>query len=317
MNDALASEEDIRFAYRLLLGRRPDPDGLTTWRSLLRQRPMRPHELAECFLGSNEFRSRYESRLDEVELDGFVVLVRSDDTDIGRALAHAGAWEPNVTAVLRQRLGSGAAFLDVGANIGYFSALAAHLVGGGRVVAVEPMDKNLQLIYATIARNGFAQVEVHPFAAGDTSAIVCMGTQAGSSNGQIEREWKGAGQPLYAQTRRLDDLLGSGQGFDMVKFDIEGYELHAWRGFERGLARDRPLVLTEFHPRCMRENALVDPHEYAAVLIDYGNITVLHADGRRSACDTVESLMRAWQREDADLRGEGAAHLDLLVEPRA
>jgi hypothetical protein len=160
-------------------------------------------------------------------------------------------------------------------------------------------------------------VEVHPLAAADTAAVVCMGTTAGSSNGQIVREWKEPAQPLYAQTRRLDDLLDDRLRFDIVKFDIEGHELHAWHGFERGLARDRPLVLTEFHPKCMRENALVDPHEYAAVLIDYGDITVLHADGRRSACDTAESLRRAWQREDADLRGHGAAHLDLLVEPRA
>ncbi|WP_395684191.1 hypothetical protein [Dokdonella sp.] len=75
--------------------------------------------------------------------------------------------------------------------------------------------------------------------------------------------------------------------------------------------------MTEFHPKCLRDNAQVDPLDYAATLLDYGVVTVLHFDGRRSGCPDPEALMRRWAREDAVLNNDGAAHLDLLVEPRS
>lgn len=313
-----ATPDDVRHAYRLLLGREPDAAGLETYTRLVRDHPLRPVELAEYFLGSNEFRSRYNSEVFEVALDGFVVMVRADDSDVGKSIAQTRQWEAHVTSALRERLRPGDGFLDVGANIGYFTALGAHLVGeGGRVIALEPMDKNLQLIYATMARNGFTQVQVLPFAASDESRIVGMGTHGGSSNGEIVREWTGAEPPLYAQTRRLDDLLAGSGRVDVAKFDIEGHELHAWRGFARGLARDRPVVLTEFHPKCLRDNGGVDPRDYGAVLLDYGQVSVLHFDGRRSTCDDGDTLMRLWAAEDAALNTDGAAHLDLLVQPRS
>lgn len=313
-----ADVQDVLYAYRLLLGRRPDAQGLRTYERLVLERELTPYELAEQFLGSNEFRERYSSKLVEVDLDGYALMVRADDNDVGRVVTTTRQWEPQVVSVLKSRLRKGSHFLDVGANIGYFTAFAAHEVGGsGRVVAIEPMDKNLQLIYSTVARNDFTNVRVEPFAASDASGIVCMGTHGGSSNGEIVREWNRGDRPIYAPARCLDELLVGEARFDVVKFDIEGHELHAWRGFSRTLKRDRPLVLTEFHPRCLSRNAGVEPEAYGAVLFEYGAVTVLHSDGRHSSCRDVETLMRAWAREDAALGTDGAAHLDLLVDPRS
>jgi len=318
MNDDRATREDIRYAYRLIMGRSPDPQGLEAYDRLIRESHVRASELAEYFLGSNEFRARYNSELIEVALDGFVVLVRADDGDVGKSIAKTRSWEENVTSVLRGRLGPGDVFLDVGANIGYFTAFAANAVTPtGRVIAVEPMDKNLQLIYAMIERNQFANVRIHPFAAADEQGIVGMETHPGSSNGEVVRDWKRGQRPLYAQARRLDDLLGDVRRIDIVKFDIEGHEMRAWRGFETGLRRHRPIVLTEFHPKCMRDNANVDPAAYGALLLQYGDVTVLSADGVRTPCADCETLMRIWAREDTTLRTDGGAHLDLLVEPRS
>lgn len=233
-----ADIDDVRYAYRLLLGRAPDEQGLLTFARLVQDRSLRPSELAEYFLGSNEFRSRYSGEIREVELDGYVISIRVDDNDVGRTVAQTRQWEPNVVSALGEHLNRGSRFLDVGANIGYFSAWAAHRVENvGRMIAVEPMDKNPQLIYATSARNGFTHVRVESFAASDESGVVCMGTHEGSSNGEIIRDWSRGDRPLYAQTRRLDDLLAGEERFDVVKFDIEGHELHAWRFFARARAR--------------------------------------------------------------------------------
>lgn len=318
MSSDRADLEDVRFAYRLLLGREPDASGLETYRRLVREQDLRPRELAAFFLGSSEFRQLGENDRREVHLDGFTLVVAANDNDVGKPVARLRQWEPHVISVLDERLqGAGGRFLDVGANIGYFTAWAAHRVGpSGRVVSIEPMDKNVQLIYATVLRNDFKHVRVEPFAASNENGIACMSTNDASSNGQIERAGSG-GRSLYAQTRRLDDLLADERRFDVVKFDIEGHELNAWRGFSRTLERDRPVVLTEFHPRCLSRNAGVEPEEYGALLFQYGVVTVLHSDGKRSSCRDLDALMRLWAREDAALGTEGAAHLDLLVEPHS
>lgn len=231
MTSRRAGIEDVRFAYRLLLGREPDAAGFETYSRLIREQVLQPDELARYFLGSNEFRSRISDHVREVDLGGFILSVDANDNDVSRVIAQSQLWEPHVTAVLNEKLRPGGSFLDVGANIGYFTAWAAHRVGSsGRVVAVEPMDKNVQLICSTIERNGFAHVRVEPFAASDGSGIARMGTLEGLSNGQIERAWASGMRPLYVQTRRLDDLLSDDKGFDVVKFDIEGHEPYAFAG---------------------------------------------------------------------------------------
>lgn len=317
MSNEYADMEDVHYAYRLLLGRAPEASGLEAYARLLRDQSMMPSELAAYFLGSNEFRNRYNAALHEIELDGYSIIVRGDDNDVGRAIARTRQWEPGVVAALSERLRPGDRFLDVGANIGYYTAWAAHRVGsGGRVIAIEPMDKNLQLIYATIDRNGYSHVRVEPFAASDASGMVCMATHGGSSNGEILVDWTRGERPTYAQARRLDDLLVGEDRIDIVKFDIEGHELHAWRGFSAGLEHNRPIVLTEFHPKCLRQNARVEPEEYAAALLDYGTVTALHFNAKRSICADVRMIMHQWAIEDTALNTAGAAHLDLLVVPR-
>ena len=315
-NPNTAGMEDIRYCYRLLLGREPDAAGQSAFARLASEGAITPQKLAEHFLSSEEFLRISGSLPTEIPLDGYVINVRLSDAAIGRPLMAAREWEPNVASALVERLHAGACFLDVGANIGYFTAMAAQLVGEtGRVIAVEPMDKNLQLIYATVARNGFKNVDVHPFAASDVSCTVQMSTGPGSSNGEIINKESRIRSPTFAQTRRLDELVSPDVLVDIVKFDIEGHELSAWKGAEHLLARSRPIVLTEFHPYCLRRNAGIDPIEYATVLFNYGVVTVRHFDGKRSGCADSEELMRLWEGEDSALRTNGKAHLDLLVEP--
>lgn len=313
-----ATEEDVRHAYRLLLGREPDPAGLRHHCDLLGQRHLTTRVLARSFMHSAEYMAANNLQPVEVALDGYSVFVRPEDHDIGQHVMQAHEYEPHVTRAVRGLLRNGDVFVDVGANIGFFTHLAAHLVGpGGHVLAIEPMDKNLQLIYRGIARNGCSHVHVHACAASDAREIVCVATGAGTSNGQVMAlESGGANAALYSQTVRLDDVLGSLDRLDLVKFDIEGFELRAWNGFRRTLERLRPVVLTEFHPHCMRTHARVDPAEYLQTLFAYGDVSVLPYHGDPQSCGDAADVMRLWQQADLAARGDGTNHLDLKVRPR-
>src|SRR5205807_5464610 len=84
-----------------------------------------------------------------------------------------GEWEPNLTAWLARTLRPGDVFVDVGANIGYFSVLAAGLVGpAGAVVAVEPSPTAFGMLVANLARNDAANARAVNLAAADRHAAV-------------------------------------------------------------------------------------------------------------------------------------------------
>ena len=312
-----AGENDIYYAYRLLLGREPDAGGFEHYRHVLGRQHLTPGELANSFLGSSEFAERNKQLPVEVELDGYSIFVGPRDRDIGASIQTAHQYEPHVTAAIREVLRPGNVFVDVGANIGFFTNLAAHLVGaGGRIVAVEPMDKNLQLIYLSLESNGFEHVDVHACAASDRNGIVCVTTGPGTSNGQVVRTSNADRTLLPSQTRRLDDLTAGLARIDLVKFDIEGYELLAWRGFHNGLQKHRPVVLTEFHPYCMREYVGIDPRDYLDALFHYsGRIEVLARDGLRHGCVSAADVMHYWEMTDKSSGGNGTDHLDLLIQP--
>ena len=79
-----------------------------------------------------------------------------------------GMWEPDLTAFIRRRLQPGDNFIDVGANIGYMSALASKLVGPrGAVVAIEPAPIASAALQETIAMNDLANTRLVTAAVSD------------------------------------------------------------------------------------------------------------------------------------------------------
>jgi FkbM family methyltransferase len=81
------------------------------------------------------------------------------DLHVSRRIREEGIWEPYETSLLLQLLKPGHVFVDVGANIGYFSLLAASIVGeAGAVFAFEPDPQNFALLLASAEHNGLTHV---------------------------------------------------------------------------------------------------------------------------------------------------------------
>jgi FkbM family methyltransferase len=79
-----------------------------------------------------------------------------------------GIWEPDLAAFLRRRLRPGDTFIDVGANIGYVSALASKLVGPhGNVVAIEPAPATIAALQETVATNDLTNIRLVAAAVSD------------------------------------------------------------------------------------------------------------------------------------------------------
>ncbi|MBL0163549.1 MAG: DUF4214 domain-containing protein [Xanthomonadales bacterium] len=155
LKNPVASPADIELAYQLVLGRPADAQGLAYFSGLAQSQNLSVHQIAKLLIQSDEFKSNSGSSGVPVEVirDGYSLFIRSSDRDIGSAIEKGVSYEPHVSALLKRQLSRGDTFLDIGANIGYFTMMAAKLVGShGKVIAIEPMDKNLQLIYLSIEK---------------------------------------------------------------------------------------------------------------------------------------------------------------------
>ena len=80
-----------------------------------------------------------------------------EDLHVSRSIRQRGIWEPYETQLLLSLLQPEHVFVDVGANVGYFSVLAASVLSeAGQVFAFEPDPENFRLLQASLAHNGLA-----------------------------------------------------------------------------------------------------------------------------------------------------------------
>jgi FkbM family methyltransferase len=253
-----------------------------------------------------------------VAMDGYSIEARRSDVHIGAALIEGRGHDAHVAKALEAALSHGATFVDVGANIGIFTALGARLVGvEGRVIAIEPIARNRALIDRTIARNGFENVRVIAAAASDRAGEIELRTHPSTSNSATlpaagERLRSEGGAAARVATIALDDALGDLDRVDVVKIDVEGMEPRVVRGMQRLIARFRPMLIVEFHPwaieRASGESADVFLDELAPY---YAHIDVLHRDGTRESCADAAAVMRAWRAFNERIGLDGLAPLDI------
>lgn len=161
-----------------------------------------------------------------------------------------GTYEPTVQELFARTIRHGMVVYDVGANVGFFSVLAARLCGGdGAVYAFEPDLDNARLARANLAANDFGQALVIARAVGPTTGISALQLARYSGGHALA----GADAPpdkvheVPVEVVRLDDFAAQPgvRPPDFVKIDVEGLELPVLDGMEGLLRQHRPVLLVE------------------------------------------------------------------------
>lgn len=316
-----ATTEDVRYAYRLLLGREPDAEGLRFNLEAVERDSISTVELARRFLSSGEraYRIQPSGMLREIVIDGVKLYPWEGDHLIGDHLDSDLAYESNVLPDFLESLSSGDHFLDVGANVGLYSLLAAKRVGpAGTVYSVEPVAANLRSLCVGIQRNAFQNVSVFPLAASDKASVIPLLRMENSSNGIVDYNAGSSGAVDFVPTQRLDFILASIPRLDVVKIDIEGHEPFAWKGLRSLVERHRPRIFSEFSPVAIRNSSHVDADDYLADLFEFSvnGIEVLSRDGRHIHCQDAAAVMQEWRMANEAMGLAGELHLDLMVGTR-
>lgn len=164
-----------------------------------------------------------------------------------------GEAEAPVQRVLVERLRPGMVFYDLGANLGFFSMLAARIVGpGGMVFSFEPDAEIAERLQKNIERNQFRNVRVIPKGAWSESgkqAFVSAGASSpdrGTGRFVADRERAGSAS---LECVALDDFVRAAPAPHAIKCDVEGAEVHVLRGAQQLLRAYRPWILCEMHSK--------------------------------------------------------------------
>jgi FkbM family methyltransferase len=250
-----------------------------------------------------------------VQLPEFKIYVRPDDF-IGSWIAIAKSYEPHVTQGLRRYLKPGVCFLDIGANIGYFTLLAAALVGKrGRVLAFEPRPDNCALLRKSLDKNRFRNVRLYPHAAAEKEQTFELYPDGTNSTGVlVDEQWRQPvppGQPYVVRAVVLDDCLAGLDKLDVVKIDIDGAEVRAVQGMEGLIQRHRPVIFTELCPVLLRDVSHSTPEAYLEQLLGYGYTLgiVEESEGGAAVPRCKQEILEAYYCREVTL-------LDLVAWPR-
>lgn len=198
---------------------------------------------------------------------------------IMREVCLTGRYEPQETALLQQILRPGMTFVDVGANWGYFTLCAAHLVGrAGRIVSIEVDPRACRTLKANIARNKLDSVTVLEIAASDGPGVLRLREYEGGATesgnfGLIDAEAGASSHRHYdVAASAIDDVLDQAEieQVDLLKMDIEGTEGRALAGLRRALAERRiKFLILEMHPQYLL-NQGTSAEQIVADLRGYG-----------------------------------------------
>ena len=172
----------------------------------------------------------------------------------GDASLKSGDFEKEELELFVELMTISAVCVDVGAHIGLYSCVAAKY--GKHVVAVEPLQSNLSLLYRNLVTNGFLDVEVYPVGLASKAGLRQL--FGGGTGASLIEGWAGTAKEWRRMVpiTLLDTIAGMRfMGSQLIiKMDVEGSELEVLKGAQRTLAiNPKPywlveIMLSENHP---------------------------------------------------------------------
>jgi FkbM family methyltransferase len=174
-----------------------------------------------------------------IETDGFSMEVDAlEGVDFNN-------WEKEVADVIKKH-SKGAVFLDIGAETGIYTCMAAKS-GAKEVIAFEPNPNSFKLLKKNIERNDLSNVKVFDKAVSDKNERVTFYPQGVYSSFYRQDNFKNS-EPITVECIVLDDLLKD-KKIDLIKMDIEGAESKALRGMKKLLQKNKDVkLIIEFSP---------------------------------------------------------------------
>jgi FkbM family methyltransferase len=212
------------------------------------------------------------SLLVELEPRLFIRPLGLSAVEVG--IIRRGMFEPETVQAFAALLAPGMTVMDIGANIGQFTLVAAARVGAtGRVHAFEPTPELAAQILSNLELNGLENVYVNEVAVSEVAGRAILHFSEPDDPGENSIvNLAPCARALQVPTITLDEYVAShGIGrVDVIKMDIEGAEMPALRGARELLSGDdSPVLVPECHPRTLAFTGQT-PDDMLRLLSSYG-----------------------------------------------
>lgn len=205
-------------------------------------------------------------------------------------------YDPHLIALCKRLYHTDQLFLDVGANIGFYSiAIAAHIKtqkGSGKVLCFEPHPNNLRRLAENSAANNLDSLVVQfPIALSDHRGEALLElredfeqlSETGNASIASTLELKNSFRKLKVQTAKLDEILRDSslaeEKISFIKVDIEGHEDFFLRGATHTLQTQRPILLLEVNKPFYRQRG-VSPNEVLLAALPENYLVFLPRKGK-------------------------------------
>jgi FkbM family methyltransferase len=268
-------DEDITAIYRVLFGKPITIEQFSTLQRLRDVHHLDFRAFAIHVLSYDEVCKNLNlpplSDVDTIPLllkNGMTLFGPKSDVIITRAIATTGCWEPHLESLLRKLIKPGDYSIDVGANIGYTTAILSELVGEkGKVFSFEPFPALAKILKKSKSINNWRNVVLYPYAVTNYSGTVFMKTSTTIPGGTalISKE-EAVSYTDYVSNNiakvsctSLDLLFNPYlKRLDHIKIDAEGAEPLVLAGAQKLIERFHPIITMEFTPREYRKQG-IDP----------------------------------------------------------
>lgn len=179
------------------------------------------------------------------------LIFPSYDETIAPWIKKFGTWDEAICKYMIANLRSGASFLNIGSNVGYFAILGARIVGSnGSVYAFEPHPKIYKIAQLNYSLKILPSIKHFNIAGSDSTETLNL--YVSSKNGGDHRVWadkEAADQSLLGPVRSMPiDNIVENIPIDLVLIDTQGFDFQVIKGLENTLKNCRPIIICEFMP---------------------------------------------------------------------
>lgn len=255
-------------------------------------------------------RLRIPSLSDELSL----YVHEQGDLVVSERIREAGIWEPYETHLIVKALQSATNFVDVGANIGYYSVIAASLLRGkGRVFSFEPEPANFSLLEKSIAANKFENVEAVSAGLSDEKKSSVLYLSADNyGDHQVYDRGEEREKKAISLLNGSDFLAAKIASIDVLKIDTQGAEFGVIKGLAPLIEKSPKIkMVVEFWPFGLKKAGHHAHHLLDLLLgFDLPMFIIDHIEHKLIPCK--ENDLRPWIDElDVDDKNEGFLNLYL------
>lgn len=233
-----------------------------------------------------------EVKVSPKNYNGMSLTVNSADIGIGHPLILSGEYEKGETSAIKKILRKGDTFVDIGANIGYFSVLAGSIVGEtGKVFAFEPDAYNYHLLKRNISNNSLKNIKAYKMAVGLRGGYIKLTidydnlgnhNQVHSNNSEYSR----------VKVIKLDDYMQElDNKISLVKIDIQGMEEDVLLGMKKILLKIKPQIIIELCPELVEASGK-NPRRIPQILEECGyRVVVSTINGKKQKINGLDNIV--------------------------